>query len=606
MLSLYTGDNETLTATLTPAGATSTITWSSNHEEIATVTQSGVVTGVASGEATITATANGHSASCTVTVSIEHGTIQSDPLTAAEANAIGLALPSNGSETNKTYFVNGFVHQIISNYDNEHTSATFWLAKSSTEIKGFEGYNVTLADGLNAENMRIGAEVIIRCKIKKYNNSTIENASGGQIVSLAYADRPTTAIVLNKNVITLGITGSVTLSASITPVYSTDSVNWTSEFENIATVNNGTVSGAAIGVTTITVTSGSFSATCQAIVATISSATYSLKKINNSNSTYTKVYDVSFSDGKQWSIPGNQSIDAGLKIGGTSMKDTPASRVLYSKSSYDTVSEIIVMHGDKDLQATVSSLTLYVYDSADGAAEGDANNAVETVAVSYSANDIASFKPTNEGTTWDSKYFRIVYNISASVNSSVGIYLTELKLNFLTPKNTHFESTASFATIRGTEDNGVPTSVSLGFGAKISKADWDAINASWPITDYGVMLVKENTLTNTYSKSSVEKAFIYEKTLAKVNKGSGAAPYLSGNDYVFTIKVNIVDGEGHLNPSDYGTVYCAAPYIVAGGEYYFFNEMRYSVNTLATYCLANEGGDSNLSTTALNSLLPQA
>ena len=54
-LLLGIGSEGNLTATLTPNGASSSITWSSSDEDVATVTQNGVVTGVAAGSATITA-----------------------------------------------------------------------------------------------------------------------------------------------------------------------------------------------------------------------------------------------------------------------------------------------------------------------------------------------------------------------------------------------------------------------------------------------------------------------------------------------------------------------------------------------------------------------
>ena len=61
-------DTVTLTATLTPAGASGTITWTSSEETVATVND-GVVTGVSAGTATITASCGGYSDTCTVTVS---------------------------------------------------------------------------------------------------------------------------------------------------------------------------------------------------------------------------------------------------------------------------------------------------------------------------------------------------------------------------------------------------------------------------------------------------------------------------------------------------------------------------------------------------------
>ena len=57
-----------LTATLVPYGVEGDITWSSATTSKATVSSTGVVTGVASGSSVVTATCGGYSASCTVTV----------------------------------------------------------------------------------------------------------------------------------------------------------------------------------------------------------------------------------------------------------------------------------------------------------------------------------------------------------------------------------------------------------------------------------------------------------------------------------------------------------------------------------------------------------
>lgn len=65
------GANETLTATITPANADNqAVTWSSNNTAVASVDQTGKVTGVSAGTATITVTTQdgNKTASCTVTV----------------------------------------------------------------------------------------------------------------------------------------------------------------------------------------------------------------------------------------------------------------------------------------------------------------------------------------------------------------------------------------------------------------------------------------------------------------------------------------------------------------------------------------------------------
>ena len=158
--------------------------------------------------------------------------------------------------------------------------------------------------------------------------------------------------------------------------------------------------------------------------------------------------------------------------------------------------------------------------------------------------------------------------------------------------NGYIRKTNSIASIQGTESAGAVTSLAIGYGAKISEEVWNSINSATPITEYGVTLIRETTLTAN-SKASVEAA--HEAGLSMDISRDGSSPYSNGGFRYFTVKINITTG-----PSDYGTVYCAAPYIVAGGVRYYLAEMRYSVNTLATYCIAN--GGSNLSNEALATL----
>lgn len=66
-LNLTVGGTGTLTANVSPEGATDTVTWSSSDPAVATV-ENGVVTAVGVGEAIITATAGDASATCKVTV----------------------------------------------------------------------------------------------------------------------------------------------------------------------------------------------------------------------------------------------------------------------------------------------------------------------------------------------------------------------------------------------------------------------------------------------------------------------------------------------------------------------------------------------------------
>jgi uncharacterized protein YjdB len=68
-MTVAAGQTVTLTPTITPAGAETTLTWSSDDETIATVNSEGVVTGVKKGQTFINVeTDNGKTAYCKLTV----------------------------------------------------------------------------------------------------------------------------------------------------------------------------------------------------------------------------------------------------------------------------------------------------------------------------------------------------------------------------------------------------------------------------------------------------------------------------------------------------------------------------------------------------------
>ncbi|MGI6095429.1 MAG: Ig-like domain-containing protein, partial [Lachnospiraceae bacterium] len=81
-LSLYTGQSETLTATVEPENATNqNVTWSSDNSDVASVDENGKVTAVTAGEATITVTTEdgGKTNTCQVTVTQSTYSIFADP-----------------------------------------------------------------------------------------------------------------------------------------------------------------------------------------------------------------------------------------------------------------------------------------------------------------------------------------------------------------------------------------------------------------------------------------------------------------------------------------------------------------------------------------------
>lgn len=79
--------------------------------------------------------------------------------------------------------------------------------------------------------------------------------------------KPTTAISLDKNTITIVSFDPITLIATVEPSDTSEDIVWTSSDNQIATVNNGVVTPITDGNCTITVTSGDYSASCAITVA---------------------------------------------------------------------------------------------------------------------------------------------------------------------------------------------------------------------------------------------------------------------------------------------------------------------------------------------------
>jgi len=125
-LSLNVNSTSTLSATVLPSNATNnTVTWSSSNTLVATVSSSGVVTGVGAGTATITATANdgsGITKSCSVTVtkvSVTGVSLSQTSATVYTGSTLALTatvLPTNATNKNVTWSSNNtFVATVDSN-----------------------------------------------------------------------------------------------------------------------------------------------------------------------------------------------------------------------------------------------------------------------------------------------------------------------------------------------------------------------------------------------------------------------------------------------------------------------------------------------------------
>lgn len=173
-----------LTATLTPAGATTEVVWTSSDENVATVVN-GNVTAVGVGSATITATAGvGVEATCAVTVTAP--TI----LTCDSAAALALSVSAdNEVVANGKYVVRGYVTEVAYAYSASSGNLSVWLADTKAGANTIEAYKAVPVSEVE-KSLAVGDYVEVVGDLTKFN-TTLELAAGCSIKKLA---NPTTTI----------------------------------------------------------------------------------------------------------------------------------------------------------------------------------------------------------------------------------------------------------------------------------------------------------------------------------------------------------------------------------------------------------------------------
>ena len=226
---------EKLEATLTPADSNSTVTWSSSNPAVATVAEDGTVTGVNVGTAKITATVEGISASCDVTVT--------NPLK-------GIVITCND---NKTALTKGQTAQLNVVYDPDDTTdpkEVKWTSSNDKVAKvDAKGLVTAVAEG----NVTITAQVGDKTATYDFTIGEVK----------------LTNISLDKTDITIHKGGNDKVTVIYDPENTTDdkTVSWSSSDKTVATVDgDGNVSAVKTGSAVITAKVGNFTATCKVTV----------------------------------------------------------------------------------------------------------------------------------------------------------------------------------------------------------------------------------------------------------------------------------------------------------------------------------------------------
>ena len=309
-----------LNATVTPSNATNTdYVWASLDESIATVSETGLVTAVAVGGTTITATAldgSGVYGSCTITVTAKPSTtdydIDATTTTQVTTNStstvvftnspVTVTIAKSSSSTNANNYVAGGTSAHTRAYSGQRFTISAGGANISsivihgTSDKGVSGF--TSPTWTNASKSYSGNEVTLTptdgesdvyCTVSgtvSFSGVTV-TVGGGSSSEPVYP----TSISLSAESSSISIGATTQLTVGYTPSdTNVKNVTYTSSSDSIATVSNtGLVTGIAQGSATITATaqaaSGTISATTTITVTPIAVTSVSL----SSNSETIKV-----------------------------------------------------------------------------------------------------------------------------------------------------------------------------------------------------------------------------------------------------------------------------------------------------------------------------
>lgn len=213
-----------------------TVTWTSENTKIATVNNDGQVTGVATGEATITATAGNKTATCNITVTEKFIAVESISLNEQEVS------------------IKDNIQLIASILPENASNKTMSWSSSNEEV-------ATVDQNGNITTVSVGETTI-----------TVTTEDGEKQASCKVIVEPTsvTGITLEVEELLLGLDESITIQATVEPENASNkNVTWSSDNEYITTVDNtGKVTAIAVGEANITVTTedGGIKATCKVTV----------------------------------------------------------------------------------------------------------------------------------------------------------------------------------------------------------------------------------------------------------------------------------------------------------------------------------------------------
>jgi len=315
VLFLIHHDKANLTTNIDPADATyPDVTWQSDHPEIASVDDTGEVTAMGVGTANITATADGVTETCIVTVEpkhvtslslsdtaitmIHHDTVtlttnvappdatypdvtwKSDRPEIASVDAHGVVTAEDVGITDIIVTADGVTETCVVTVEPKRVTAIGLSDTSLTMIHHDTAVLTTAVEPADATYPEVRWDSDDTSVVTVDQSGLVTAVGLGQATIIAMADgiseeclvtvspKHVAGVTLNKTSESLHAGDTLSLSAKVSPADATyPNVKWTSSDPAVAAVDRrGTVTAACIGCTTITATADGRSASCTVTV----------------------------------------------------------------------------------------------------------------------------------------------------------------------------------------------------------------------------------------------------------------------------------------------------------------------------------------------------
>ena len=315
---LYTGGTSAKTVQLKPTvkGAKKTVVWESSNPTVAKVNSKGKISSVSAGKATITATANGKTASCVVTVKES----------AVSLNMENMLLSTKGT---------GSAMKLKPTVVGSKKTVT-WTSSNS---------KVATVDSEGKVTGKKSGTAVITAKANGVSATCNVTVEGGLI-----------SIDAEKTVLYTGETKQLKTNAG-----KNDVLTWKSSDETVATVENGKVTAVGAGTAMISVESDGTADTCEVTVKdTVTSIGEEVVelKTKGSDKTYTLGYKVvGRSSTIKWTT--SDSTVVTVKDGKVTAKKAGTATITATANGLSDSVQVTVYNYDPTIKLNQKAYTLY-------------------------------------------------------------------------------------------------------------------------------------------------------------------------------------------------------------------------------------------------------